>query len=154
MTKNWIVVADASHARIFQAEDSHRHLRELHYLSSPESQMHTQPLRAGGDGALIDSPGSGPHQPAPQAPTPEKHSEHLARKLGKFLQQSLDVDAFAGVILVAEPSVLDHLQNKLDQRTAQLVIAAIDKNWVEHGTRQIEQLIEHYMSGAKSSAQT
>lgn len=142
MAKNWIVVADAAHARIFQAEDSHKHLRELHNLSHPESQMYARQLRTGGEGAVLDSAGSGIRQPDPQTNTSEKHGNHFAKEISDFLQQKRDEDAFTGLVLVAEPKILGKIRDKLDQRTAQLVVDSIDKNWVKHGTREIEKMLE------------
>lgn len=141
MIQNWIVVADAAHARVFQSEGPNCRLRELHNLCHPESRMYAHQLRTGGEGAVMDSAGFGMHQPDPQTNTSEKHAEHFARELSEFLRQKRDDGGFTGLILVAEPKVLGRLRDDLDQRTAQLVVASIDKNWVKHDVRQLEKLL-------------
>lgn len=136
------MVADAARARIFQAQGPDRHLQELHDLTHPESQIHSEKLRTGGEGAVMDSAGSGMRQPDPRTNTSEKHASYFAKELSEFLRQKRDDDAFTGLILVAEPKILSRLRDNLDQRTSQLVVDTIDKNWAKHGVRQIEKLLE------------
>lgn len=140
--QNWIIVADAAHARVFATAKPKRHLQEIHALSHPESQMYARQLRTGGKGDVMDSAGSGQRQPDPQTNTSEKHAEHFAKELADFLRQKRNDDAFAGLVLVAEPKVLGRLRDNLDQRTEQLVIDSIDKNWVKQDKQQIEKLLE------------
>lgn len=142
MKHNWIVVADAAHARVFETTAPDGRLREVHNLGHPESRMHARQLQTGGKGDVMDSAGFGQRQPDPQTNTSEKHAEHFAKELSHFLQQKRADDAFGGLILVAEPKVLGRLRDNLDQRTAQLVADSIDKNWVKHDMRRIEQLLE------------
>lgn len=142
MEQTWIVVADAARARIFKTEGAQRHLKEVHDLNHPESQMYSHELRTGGEGAVMDSAGSGMRQPDPQTTTREKHSSHFAKELGNFLQKSRDDNAFTSLILVAEPKFLGRLRDHLDQRTAQLVAESIDKNWAKHEMQHIEKLLK------------
>lgn len=141
MSKKWIIVADAAHARVF-VDGPDRRLRELHNLSHPESQMHTHELQTGGKGDIMDSAGSGQRQPDPQTSTSEKHAEHFAKELGGFLHQKRDDGEFGDLVLVGEPKVLGRLRANLDQRTAQLVSDSIDKNWAKHSIHQIEKLMK------------
>lgn len=143
MKHSWIVVADAAHARVFEITGLGRRLREVHDLSHPESQMYARQLRTGGKGDVIDSAGSGHRQPDPRTNQSEKHADHFAKEISEFLRQKRDGDAFSSLVLVAEPKVLGRLREKLDQATMQLVTDSIDKNWVKHDVRQIEELLEH-----------
>lgn len=142
MKQQWIIVADAAHARIFEATGFDSRLRELHDLTHPESQIHTYQLQTGGKGDVIDSAGSGHRQPDPQTNTSEKHAEHFAKELVDFLHQKRADAAFDSLILVAEPKLLGRLRDNLDQRTAQLITHSIDKNWAKHDVHQIEKLLE------------
>lgn len=142
MDQHWIVVADAAHARIFQAEGPERRLREIHNLSHPESQMYARQLRTGGKGDVIDSAGSGHRQPDPQTSQSEKHATHFAKEVTAFLHQQRDNAAFASLVLVAEPKLLGRLRDNLDHTTAQLIAQSIDKNWVKHDARQIQRLLQ------------
>ncbi|HLQ85279.1 MAG TPA: host attachment protein [Salinisphaeraceae bacterium] len=141
MQHQWIIVADAAHARIFATVPPATRLRELHDLSHPESQRYARQLRTGGKGEVMDSAGSGQHQADPQTSQSEKHAERFAKEICEFLQQKRDAGAFDSLVLVAEPKVLGRLRDNLDQRTAQLVADSIDKNWAKHDASQIEKLL-------------
>lgn len=142
MEQTWLVVADAARARIFEIEGGQRHLKEVHDLNHPESQSYAHELRTGGEGAVMDSAGSGMRQPDPQTTTREKHSSHFAKELSQFLQKKRDDDAFTRLILVAEPKFMGRLRDHLDQRTVQLVVDSIDKNWAKHDMQHIEKLLK------------
>lgn len=142
MKHSWVIVADAAHARVFEITKPDNRLHEINKLQHAESRMYASQLRTGGKGAVIDSAGSGQHQPDPQVSQSEKHAAHFARELAAYLYQQRTDDAFAHLVVVAEPKFLGHLRTQLDQPTTQLVSASIDKNWVQHDARQIEQLLQ------------
>lgn len=144
-TTRWVLVADAAHARIFEYAGPGQRLQQIDKLSHPESQMHTRELRTGGKGAVIDSAGFGHHQPDPQTTTSEKHAAHFAKELAEYLRQKRAVDAFTSLTIAAEPKLLGRLRSNLDRPTAHRVAHTIDKNWIQHDAREIEQLLEQQL---------
>jgi|SRR5699024_10977235 len=144
MQKNWLIIADSAEARILENTPPGYHLQQVHSLDHPESRMYAHQLRTGGKGEVMDSAGSGQRQSDPQTSQMEKHAERFAKELADFLRQQRDKEAFSHLILIAEPKVLGRLRGQLDSRTLQLVSHSIDKNWTQHGTRQIEQLLQQY----------
>lgn len=146
MQGNWIVVGDAARARIFKTGGPSNELQEIHDLTHPESQMHAGDLRTGGKGESIDVATGSTHQSDMQTTTPEKHAERFAKELAGFLKQHRVYDDFTGLILVAEPKVLGRIRDNLDQATAQMVEATIDKNWAQHGRAKIESLLKSRLS--------
>lgn len=141
MKQTWVIVADAAHARVFELTAPDNRLREIDKLSHPESQMYAHELRTGGKGDVIDSAGFGHHQPDPHTNTSEKHAAFFAKELAEFLRKKRTDDAFGRLVIVAEPQLLGLLRDKLDQRTAEFITDSIDKDWVQHDTRQIEQFL-------------
>lgn len=72
----------------------------------------------------------------------EGHAEDFAKELADFLRQKRIDQAYAGLVLVAEPRFLGRLRSNLDKPTAGLVQRELDKNWVRHDDDRIQQLLD------------
>lgn len=139
----WIIVADAARARIFTFAGANKELKHLHTLTHPESQAHEGDLRTGGKGETIESSGASSRQPDPQVSTMEKHAERFAKEISDFLHKARDQEKFGKLIIAAAPQELGRLRDNLDTPTQKLLEKTIDKNWAQHDTGKIEELLKN-----------
>lgn len=144
MTKEWIVVADAARARIFDRAARDSALQQIHVLTHPESEAHPGDLRTGGKGEIIESSGAATRQSDPHVTTMEKQAEDFAREVAESLRKSRAAGKYDALVLVAEPRFLGRLRANLDSATTRVVEREIDKNWAQHEPRQIDRLLEKY----------
>ena len=139
MAQQWIVVSDAARARIFARSGADSGLKLLDTLTHSESQAHECDLRTGGKGEVHDSGGSSVHQADPQTTTSEKHADIFAKEVIEHVKSGLNDNAFEALILVADPSFLGRLRDKMDGPIEKSVTKTIDKNWAQHDADQIEK---------------
>lgn len=136
MKTQWIVIADAAAAR-FYARTPNGELKRQGADYHDESRQHEGDLRTGGKGEVHDSAGSGQHQADPQTRTSEKHADIFAKQVAAKLKSAHNDKAFDELVLVAAPSFLGHLRDKLDKNVADVVAETIDKDWTSHDDEQI-----------------
>ena len=139
MAKQWIVVSDAARARVFARDGAGSGLTLLDTLTHSESEAHEGDLRTGGKGDVHDSGGSSVHQPDPQTTTSEKHADIFAKEVVEHLKSGLNDSKYEQLIVVADPSFLGRLRDKMDGPLEKAVAETIDKNWAQHDAYQIEK---------------
>ncbi|MES1941284.1 hypothetical protein T5B8_13650 [Salinisphaera sp. T5B8] len=145
MAQQWIVVGDAARARIFGRNGAGSGLTLVDTLTHEESQAHEGDLRTGGKGEVHDSGGSSVHQADPQTSTSEKHADIFAKQVVERVKAGHNDDAFDALILVADPSFLGRLRDKLDGPLEKTVTKTIDKNWAQHDAEQIEKQLANQL---------
>jgi protein required for attachment to host cells len=148
--KTWIIVADASGARIFDADGDE--LRLVREYENPTGRARNQELvtdRPGrvekGKGRDIRSsldPGTTPH---------DTEAVRFAGKLVHLLDQAYGQRAFHWLVIVAPPHFLGLLNERLPQRLAEAVIATQAKDYVKLPERELHALLADSL--AKSAAQ-
>lgn len=141
MSKQWIMVADAAHARIFSRDAPNGSLSRVDALHHKESQAHEGDLRTGGKGEVADSGGHGAHQADPQTSTGEKHADIFAKQIAERLKAGLNDKAFDSLIIAAAPAFLGRLRDKFDGPLQKAIDSTIDKNWTQQDDGEIEKLI-------------
>ena len=72
MNSTWIIVADASRARFFEASGSSSDIFETETLTHPEGRLHEQDLTSDLPGRAYDSSGEGRHAMGSSV-EPKKH---------------------------------------------------------------------------------
>jgi len=127
MDKTWIVVADSSHARIFQVRDAKGTLEEIEDLANPLGRADNRQLASDGHGQYFGPEGRG--HTAPRVEEPVQHEvRQFARHLGHRLDQAAAQNRYQHLALVAAPRFLGLLRDSLDKQTRKLVTAELAKN--------------------------
>lgn len=141
MTITWVLVANASHARIFLNRGCNKGLECLKEMEHPDSRKKGMELVSDKPGRQQQSlaaearPGM---EPDTQPKTVE--AQRFARELADFLCEARKQNSFTRLLLVAPPNFLGLLREHLDTQTANLVVETLSKDYTRAGDNE---LMEH-----------
>jgi protein required for attachment to host cells len=131
MSRTWILVAESSRAKLYEANGNRAPLAELEDLVHPAGRMHEGDLvsdRAGNDGGSI---GQGRHVMDDRTSARERERIEFARQLAERLETACNGGAFERLVLVAPPAFLGLLRERLSKNVMERVYRQIDKNLVQ-----------------------
>ncbi|MBK1674318.1 Host attachment protein [Ectothiorhodospira shaposhnikovii] len=141
----WVIVADASRARVFSAEKSFSPLVEVEDLTHPEARLHEQDLQSDRMGRAFDSTGDGRHAMGKETP-PKKHEAlRFARTLCDRLNNARATGQFSKLYIIAAPAFLGALRNCMDAVTQKSVAGEIDKNLTTHDPMDIRRQLPQFL---------
>lgn len=139
MTTTWIVVANASEAKIYANRGIKKGLEKQGEFSHPESRKKGSELVTDRPGHMQSvGNGHGARQPA----TDPKHYEHenFARELAQHLDHGRTTNSYQRLILVAEPHFRGLLNGALGSQVRDLISGAIDRDYTKATDRE---LVDH-----------
>ncbi len=135
MATTWVLVADSSRARLFSADHACAPLREIGDYLNPQGRVRTRDLVADRHGR---SSGNGPNLDDEVAPR-----RQLALLFDKCISAELKIGRASGLFrrlyIAAAPAFLGLLRDKLDARTADLVVETVNKDLTQLPSRRIRQ---------------
>ena len=139
MAKVWVLVADSTVARIFSAASPIGPLEELETMSHPEGRLREQDLVTDHSGRTFDSAGHGRHGKEPQISHKTQGVIRFAGDVASRLESGRNQGEYDAVALVAEPSFLGMLRDKLSTHTRSRVQLEIGKNLTRLEARDIRK---------------
>lgn len=141
MTITWILVANASQARLYANEGPKKGLRVIKELSHPESREKGSELASDRAGHMQSSGnGHGARQPRTD---PKTHAaRQFAQELARELNQGRGRQQYARLILVAPPAFMGLVNEKLDAQTASLVSDRFEKDYTKAGEKELAGHLE------------
>ena len=128
--KTWIVVANASRARIFEAEHHNAPLNEVEGFVHERSRVKGSDISVARPGR--DRSGLGSHSVSALAPATdpkEVEVERVARELGEVLREAHTRGAYTRLALAATPHFLGLLRDSLDEQVRKCLVACLDKDY-------------------------
>jgi protein required for attachment to host cells len=137
MTYTWVVVADSTRARIFNAETSSAPLSEVETLTQPEGRMHDRDITADLPGRSFDSVGNGRHSMEPTTDPKHELAVEFARTIARHLDSARVKNVYEQLVIVAAPSFLGLLREQLNQTCRKLVAYELNKNLVQLTVEEI-----------------
>lgn len=124
--ESWVIVANSAHARIFRLEKLA--LEEMDALIHPECRMHEKDLIADKPGATYEGMSQG-RVSMEQQKSPKKHEASIfAKQIAEHLDLARSRGEIERVFLAASPSFLGLLRQEMNNLTAGLVAAEVDKD--------------------------
>jgi protein required for attachment to host cells len=148
METTWILVGDASRARLFAFEHPLRAWSLLEELEHPEGRERTHDQVSDRQGR---SPrrGRGTYSTAmePHSDPSEEGAKHFAQLLAARLEQGHRRDAFRHVVLVAPPHFLGLLRESLSAPVAAQVSASLDKDFTQIAPKELEARLQDAVLG-------
>ncbi|MGD8784992.1 MAG: host attachment protein [Thioalkalispiraceae bacterium] len=135
----WIIVADASRARIFERTGSSKDIHEKETLTHPASRLHEQELTSDLPGRAFDSEGAGRHAMGSKHEPKQNEADEFARQLAEHVDKARAENRFTKIIVVAAPAMLGDLRNRMTDETKKLVVNEIDKDLTQHTIEDIQQ---------------
>lgn len=144
MKKNeWLVVADASHARIFRYENAYS-LTEIATLDHPKSRLHNLDLVSDKPGREFPRMGGGSRSAVQSSVTPQKHEfELFAREIIHYLLKAYNEKKLESFHLAAGPEFLGLIRSFMPAELRKIISGETNKTLTEFKTKDI---IEHLLN--------
>jgi protein required for attachment to host cells len=118
----WVVVADASRARIFQCYENGRAFSEIEAFDHPEGRAKARELGADAQGRYF---GKGErneaHTAEPRTDPVDRENESFAKHLAAHLERGLTEKKYQRLNIVAAPKFLGLLRGSLDKQVERAV---------------------------------
>lgn len=135
MTTTWILVANASQAKLYSRPNIKNGLSLVKTLTHPASRMKNAELVTDRSGSLQSGGGHGARQP--QTEPKQNEAIHFAQTLAQELNQGRNEQQFGQIVLMAPPAFLGLLNDKLDAHTAKLITLRLDKDYTQASDKDI-----------------
>lgn len=127
----WMVVADASQARIFSAEGSRQGtVSELIDDSLKNDELHRYARDVGADrpGRGIESAGGARHAEDSGADLHQEEKNRFARRIAAHIEERARQNRFDALVLIAPPRTLGALRRALGPETDKRLVREINKD--------------------------
>ncbi len=140
--ETWILVADASRARIFDLEDGQR-LKLVREFSNPKGRARAQELVSDEPGRLAKGKGRQVLSAMDPRTSPhEVEAKHFAAQLTHALHDGRVHKKYDSLALVAPPHFLGLLRDHLDAEVGKMVVSATHSDY----THVAEHELPHHLS--------
>ncbi len=141
MTTTWILVANASQARLYVNHGPRKGLVALKSLHHPESREKAADLVSDRPGQL-HSPGVGQRASQPKTDPKTNEARLFAQKLARELNAARSTGQMDRIILVAPPSFMGLINEKLDGPTASMVSDRFEKDYTKSADKELAGHLE------------
>lgn len=141
MATAWILVANASEAKVYSNKGINKGLEIVASLSHPDSRKKTSDLVSDRPGHMPGAGnGHGSHIPL----TDPKQNEHgiFARELAHQLDQGRTSNSYQRLIVVAEPHFRGLLNGAMNSQVSGLVSDTIDKDYTKLSGKDLATHLE------------
>jgi protein required for attachment to host cells len=127
--RTWIVLADASSARMYAPQANGRDWTLTAELGHPQGRAKESELGRDRPGRVKQSAGG---RSAMEPPTPRKkvEMEKFARQIAQALDDALVRKAYDRLVLVAPPAFVGLLRGTLTERVTQRISATLEKDYL------------------------
>lgn len=142
-SSTWIVVANSSHAKIFNSLKFPK-IEEITSLDHPESRLHNQDLEGRKPGRSFQSGGTTRHAYQPETEPKAVEIEKFAKILSRYISEAHRKGDFSRLFIMASPSFLGLLRRHIDVSTQKSIVGEIAKDMVERDHAEIEQQLLDY----------
>jgi protein required for attachment to host cells len=144
MKLTWILVADNTRAHIFTADTPSSGLAEIEGLTHTASRLHDREMTTDLPGKIKSADGGG-H--ALEQPTdPKKHeADNFAHQIAQHLESAYNANKFEQLLIIAEPSFLGLLRNRMPENIKKHVCFELDKNITTQSAAEIRKHLPEYL---------
>lgn len=125
-TKTWVLVADATRARILTPEHAGQAFKTLEGMTFSHEDPKTSEMVRDGLSLSFDSAGYGRHPVTPQTDPHREEKRNFAKDLAVILAAELEKKSFDRLILIAPPQMLGDLRPHLSDAVRKTVSASLD----------------------------
>jgi protein required for attachment to host cells len=138
----WILVSDASRAKLFSTELREHDWKLLEEFDHPEGRETSSEIRPSSPpGKSKESSAPGAHHTAfqPRTTPKEAEAERFAHLLGEHLNHAVERSAFDHLVLVAPPHMLGVLREKLKNPAASRLRTTVNKDLAMLGAADLRE---------------
>lgn len=132
MSITWIMVANASHAKLFANKGPNKGLELIKELSHPESREKAAELVTDRIGNFA---GSGSYA---QPTSPKEHeAERFAQEIAHELEQGRVSNAYEKLVLVTSAHFMGLINGRISQQVKSLVSSSINKDYTQLPVKEL-----------------
>ena len=139
MKRQWILLANASHARLLSRDSATDPLVPLATLEHPESRLKASQLADDRPGHEATDNSSGGNRYEPRSDVRRKEHQRFAREIAHRLDSGLAAGEFGALWLFASSPFLGELKAQLSDAVNKRVHLALDSDLTALGLAEIEQ---------------
>lgn len=136
--KTWIVVANGTLAKFFQAT-SNEVLKEVDSLQHPQTKAKGTDVLSDKPGRTFDSQGKGRHHVGTLQTLEDQEMEKFAKEINLKLKKLAEAGEINQVFLIAGPRFLGILNKNLNANITELIGGKVDKDLTSEGTEAIRK---------------
>lgn len=142
MSTTWILVANASTARLYANHGAKKGMQLVKELSHPESRAKASNLVADRPG---HNPGSGNGHGSfvPATDPKQNEAERFAQELAREMDQGRTANSYQRAILVAAPAFMGLLKGNLDHQVSKLVSESVEKDYTKATEKELSGHLEN-----------
>lgn len=141
MKTMWILVADSSHAKLYESDLHLEQIKEIRDLLHEESRMHERDITSDLPGSNAANGSGSHHRFEPHTGIKEQERISFAREIGALLDEGRRKEAFSKLAVVAPPDFLGHLRSNMSPQVRKLVAHEADKNIVKQGMPELRKVL-------------
>lgn len=151
MSVKWVVVADSTRARIFQAAENSEILTEMEDFHNPAARMEEQELRNAAKGHFFGSPeGSPGHSAEPRTSSLEHSVAVFSKVIADYLLKAHQENRFGSLALVADPDFLGHLRSHMPTMLKHTVTQDLNKDLADWSVSELQTYLKiHLQQGSR-----
>ena len=138
MAITWILVANASLARLYEHLGPNKGLKLVKEMIHPESRLKNADLVTDRPGSMAAG-GNGQGAKQPHTVPKEHEAKVFAHELAQTLYNGRTRNAFGRAIVFAPPSFMGMLNAVIDHPTAQLITDRFEKDYTKSPEPQIKE---------------
>lgn len=143
--RTWIVIADGSHARIYERLGRANDITLVSEREDPEARKRTSDLVSDTRGRNTGGAG-GPHHAMELKVTPHQHLEDVfVRSLAREIDEAMNERKFERLILAIPPKALGAMRAALSPGARERVIAEFNKELVSLSAKDLLAYIDDQM---------
>lgn len=141
----WILVADASRARVFASEHSNQPLVEMSDILNPDGRLHESEMTTDTDTRGRAPNGAGSHGLGDAPPVKEELMHRFAQQLCAQLEHASQQGKFGRLYMVAPPHFLGILRKHRSQELDRSVVGDIAKDICTGTATEIRDHLPRYL---------
>ena len=147
----WILVSDASRARLFSLAEKEKTWELVQAFEHPESRAKGSELITDKPGRMQQSAGRG-NRPAmePHMSPKEVEADVFVRELADYLDNGRTHNAYQNLALVAPPSFLGKLRNSLSVQVMKHVVVTVDKDYTQISDRDLHKRLDGVLENGQA----
>jgi protein required for attachment to host cells len=126
--KNWVIVASAARARIFEVLNQRTPWVEIMDLVNADNRLFRREMVSDKPGRAVDKTGGQRHAMEPPSDTKEQAAAQFAKELVEKLETALYRGEFEGLTVVAPPHFLGLLRGQMSSALAGAVTHELNKD--------------------------
>lgn len=140
MRKVWIVVANSSSAKIYQAENTQKMI-EKKSLEHFESHLKDEDLLSDKEGRTTFAFNYGPHPYQEKTPQKVKERHAFAEQIADYLEEGHKSGEFEHLHLIANPTFLGFLRASLSTHVTKTIVTEIHKDLTHEKPEEIRKYL-------------